>query len=142
MNPVLTLRPGKSKSQARLQCNLESQPRTHSGAIDVNAVSILVVRMVNDAKPQPPQMFKPADFLAWVQKQKAAVSGGGGDDIGVRPPSLTHHLRVSFRVAWRAVLRHIANRKQSRTFDLGWRHILTWRRSWLVTRSSKTWLGK
>jgi hypothetical protein len=69
MNPVLTLRPGKSKSQARLQCNLEYQPRTHSGAIDVDAVSILVVWMVDEAKPQPPQMFKPADFLAWVRAE-------------------------------------------------------------------------
>src|ERR1035438_8551937 len=53
MNPVLTLRPVKSKSQARLQCNLEYQPRTHSGARDVDAVSILVVWMVDEAKPQP-----------------------------------------------------------------------------------------
>ena len=40
-------------------------------ALDVHAASIVVVRMVDGAKPQPPQVFKPADFLVWVRKQKA-----------------------------------------------------------------------
>jgi transposase len=40
-------------------------------ALDVHAASIVVVRMVDGAKPQPPQSFKPADFLAWASKQKA-----------------------------------------------------------------------
>jgi len=40
-------------------------------AMDVHAASIAVVRMTDGAKPQPPQTFKPADFLAWVQKQQS-----------------------------------------------------------------------
>jgi len=40
-------------------------------ALDVHAATIVVVRMLGSAKPQPPQTMKPADFLAWVQKQKA-----------------------------------------------------------------------
>src|SRR5512136_2862141 len=39
-------------------------------AMDVHAASIVVVRMVDGAKPQPPQTFKPAAFLAWVKKQQ------------------------------------------------------------------------
>ncbi len=40
-------------------------------ALDVHAASIVVVRMMDGAKPQPPQTFKPADFLAWAKKQVA-----------------------------------------------------------------------
>src|SRR5262245_57304370 len=40
-------------------------------ALDVHAGSIVVVRMVDGAKPQPPQSFKPAAFLEWARKQKA-----------------------------------------------------------------------
>ena len=40
-------------------------------AMDVHAASIVVARMVEGAKPQPPQTFKPADFLKWAQKQVA-----------------------------------------------------------------------
>jgi transposase len=40
-------------------------------ALDVHAASIVVVRMVEGAKPQPPQRFKPADFLVWARKQVA-----------------------------------------------------------------------
>ena len=40
-------------------------------ALDVHAASIVVSRMLEGAKPQPPQSFKPADFLAWAQKQVA-----------------------------------------------------------------------
>ena len=32
-------------------------------AMDVHAASIVVGRMIDGAKPQPPQTFKPADFL-------------------------------------------------------------------------------
>ena len=39
-------------------------------AMDVHAVSIVVVRMLDGVKPQPPQTFKPADFLAWAEKQR------------------------------------------------------------------------
>lgn len=40
-------------------------------ALDVHAATIVIVRMLDGAKPQPPQTMKPKDFLAWVQKQKA-----------------------------------------------------------------------
>jgi hypothetical protein len=40
-------------------------------ALDVHAASIVVVRMMDGAKPQPPQTFKPADFLAWAKQQVA-----------------------------------------------------------------------
>ena len=46
---------GASKSQPQFQ-----QIKL---ALDVHAASIVVVRMVDGAKPQPPQSFKPADFL-------------------------------------------------------------------------------
>jgi len=39
--------------------------------MDVHAASLVVVRMVDGAKPQPPQRFKPATFLVWVKKQQA-----------------------------------------------------------------------
>ena len=39
--------------------------------MDVHAASIEVVRMMDGAKPQPLQPFKPADALAWGQEQKA-----------------------------------------------------------------------
>ena len=37
--------------------------------MDVHAASIVVGRMIDGAKAQPPQTFKPADFLAWAKKQ-------------------------------------------------------------------------
>jgi transposase len=40
-------------------------------ALDVHAARIVVVRMMDGAKPQPPQTMKPAVFLEWAQKQKS-----------------------------------------------------------------------
>ena len=40
-------------------------------ALDVHAASIVVGRMMDGAKPQPPQTFKPAAFLEWAKKQVA-----------------------------------------------------------------------
>jgi hypothetical protein len=40
-------------------------------AMDVHAASMVVGRVTDGAKPQPPQTFKPTDFVAWVQKHKA-----------------------------------------------------------------------
>jgi hypothetical protein len=40
-------------------------------AMDVHAARIVVVRMMDGAKQPPPQTFKPADFLAGVQKQQS-----------------------------------------------------------------------
>jgi len=40
-------------------------------ALDVHAASIVVGRMIDGAKPQPQQKFKPGDFLVWAKKQVA-----------------------------------------------------------------------
>ena len=40
-------------------------------ALDVHAASIVVGRMMDGAKAQRPQTFKPADFLVWAKKQVA-----------------------------------------------------------------------
>jgi hypothetical protein len=37
--------------------------------MDVHAVSIVVARMIDEGKPQPPQSFKPADVPAWVRAE-------------------------------------------------------------------------
>jgi hypothetical protein len=39
--------------------------------LDFRANSIVAVRLVEGAKPQPPQKMKPADFLKWAKKQLA-----------------------------------------------------------------------
>ncbi len=39
--------------------------------MDMHAASIVVVRMVEGAKPQPPQTFKPGAFLEWAENQVA-----------------------------------------------------------------------
>ena len=38
---------------------------------DVHAAGLMVVRMVDGAKPQPPQKMTPPRFLEWVVKQKS-----------------------------------------------------------------------
>ena len=43
-------------------------------ATDVHADSIVAIRVMDGAKPQPPQTFKLAGPLAWVQKQKALTA--------------------------------------------------------------------
>ena len=40
-------------------------------ALDVHAGDLMVVRMVDGAKPQPPQKMTTERFLEWVAKQKA-----------------------------------------------------------------------
>ena len=40
-------------------------------ALDVHAGDLMVVRMVDGAKPQPPQKMTNERFLEWVAKQKA-----------------------------------------------------------------------
>ena len=54
-----------SKAQTQHPC------RQLKLALDVHAASIVVVRMVDGAKPQPPQRFKPDAFLEWIKKQQA-----------------------------------------------------------------------
>jgi hypothetical protein len=39
--------------------------------MDVHAATIVVVRMIDGARPQSPQTMKPAVFLDWVQQQQA-----------------------------------------------------------------------
>jgi transposase len=43
-------------------------------ALDVHAGSIVMVRMVDGAKPQPPQTFIPKKFLEWVEKQQGLAN--------------------------------------------------------------------
>ena len=64
-------------------------------ALDVHAASIVVGRMIDGAKPQPPQTFKPADFLAWAKKQVALdqeVIGSDYPQNGARETGLGHWL--------------------------------------------------
>ena len=87
------LKPAERKSQARPRpSRFLCHPNTSrsSWRWTVHAASIVVVRMVDGAKPQPPQGFKPADFLEWARKQKALAkevvscyeAGALGDDAG------------------------------------------------------------
>jgi transposase len=69
------MRKHKTSSNAQAcgaQVASKSQPQYQQIklALDVHAASIVVARMVDGAKPQPPQTFKPAEFLKWAQKQK------------------------------------------------------------------------
>lgn len=64
-------------------------------ALDVHAASIVVGRIIDGAKPQPPQTFKPADFLAWAKKQVALaqeVIGSNYPQNGKRETDLGHRL--------------------------------------------------
>jgi len=58
-------------AQVASEASTQPQHRQIKLALDVHAASIVVSRMLEGAKPQPPQSFKPADFLAWAQKQVA-----------------------------------------------------------------------
>ena len=39
--------------------------------MDVHAASIVLVRMMDGAKPQPPRTVPPGPFLEWVKKEQA-----------------------------------------------------------------------
>jgi transposase len=56
-------------AQVASQGSTQAQFQQIKLALDVHAASIVVVRMIDGAKPQPPQSFKPADFLTWAKKQ-------------------------------------------------------------------------
>ena len=43
-------------------------------ALDVHAASIVAVRVIDGSRPQPPQSFKAADFLAWAKEQVALAT--------------------------------------------------------------------
>ncbi len=52
-------------------------------ALDVHAGDLMVVRMVDGAKPQPPRKMSTERFLEWVAKQKAQSREViRGDEVG------------------------------------------------------------
>lgn len=53
------------------QTNTQSQPRLKI-AIDVHLACYVIALQEDGTHPQPPQRFKPADFLRWVQQKLAA----------------------------------------------------------------------
>ena len=56
-------------AQVASEASTQPQYQQIKLAMDVHAASIVVSRLLEGAKPQPPQTFKPADFLAWAKKQ-------------------------------------------------------------------------
>ena len=58
---------------AQATSEASSQPRYQQIklALDVHAASIVVLRRVEGAKPQPPQTFAPPVFLTWAAQQVA-----------------------------------------------------------------------
>ena len=58
-------------------------------ALDVHAASVVVGRMIDGAKVQPPQTFKPADFLAWAKKQVALAKEVSRNLLFARPHVLS-----------------------------------------------------
>ena len=58
-------------AQAASGASTQPQYQQIKLALDVHAASIVVGRMIDGAKPQPPQTFKPAAFLEWAKKQVA-----------------------------------------------------------------------
>lgn len=63
-------------SESETKPDATAQPRYQQIklALDVHAGDLMVVRMVDGAKPQPPQKMKPEGFLEWVAKQKAQTA--------------------------------------------------------------------
>lgn len=60
-------------------------------AMDVHAASMAAARMMDGAKP-PPQAFKAAGFLAWVQQQQSQAKGVAGNRfLTLRPTFCTLH---------------------------------------------------
>jgi hypothetical protein len=62
---------------AQVASDPQSTPRAEAGsppyrqiklALDVHAADLIVVRMVDGAKPQPPQKMTPSRLLEWVLK--------------------------------------------------------------------------
>jgi len=58
-------------AQVASEASTQPQIQQIKLALDVHAASIVVGRMMDGAKPQPPQTFKPVDFLVWAEKQVA-----------------------------------------------------------------------
>ena len=61
-----------NKKQTETQANVsrpEPQAKTIKLGLDVHLDRYVVVRVMDGGTPQPPQRFKPAEFLLWVAKQ-------------------------------------------------------------------------
>lgn len=61
----------KTQSQKQAAVNTENtvKPKTIKLGIDVHLDRHVVVRIVDGGTPQPPQSFKPVEFMLWVAKQ-------------------------------------------------------------------------
>ncbi len=46
--------------------------------IDIHKKKYVVVRQFDNLAPQSPQRFGPAEFLAWVEKQRSKAGKGSG----------------------------------------------------------------
>jgi hypothetical protein len=72
INPSQTRNSAQARgAQVASEASTQPQYQQIKLALDVHAASIVVGRMIDGAKAQPPQTFKPADFLAWAKKQVA-----------------------------------------------------------------------
>jgi transposase len=65
----VTKTPAPKQAAASIECAVKA-PTIKLG-IDVHLDCYVVVRIVDGGTPQPPQRFKPAEFLLWVAKQIA-----------------------------------------------------------------------
>lgn len=60
----------KESTQTQAQNNTPPvRPKTIKLGVDVHLQRYVVLRIIDGATPQPPQRFKPAEFLLWVAKQ-------------------------------------------------------------------------
>lgn len=58
-----------NNSEVRAEQAAGKKYQTIKLGLDVHADTIVVVRILDNAAPQPAQKFKPAKFLQWVQSQ-------------------------------------------------------------------------
>ncbi len=77
--------------------------------MDVHAASIVVVRMLDGAKPQPAQIFKPMEFLPWVSKRLllcggVSSSGQSSADLSITKAGNTRLHTDLVELAWRLLL--------------------------------------
>ena len=58
-------------AQVASEVSIQPQYQQIKLALEVHTASIVVVRLMDGAKPQPPQTFKPADCLRWIRAELA-----------------------------------------------------------------------
>jgi hypothetical protein len=61
-----------NKKQTQSQANNsspETKVKTIKLGIDIHLAWDVVVRIIDGGSPQPPQRFKPVEFMLWVAKQ-------------------------------------------------------------------------